>query len=80
MFCFSLIRMQTALVSEKTKHYTLLLAFDFIAHQVPNILVQSLVLGLPDKANLIHCYVVWIHHAVASGCADLCEGVATSTF
>ena len=80
MFCFSLIRMQTALVSEKTKHYTLLLAFDFIAHQVPNILVQSLVLGLPDKANLIHCYVVWIHHAVASGCADLGEQVTPCSF
>ena len=80
MFCFSLIRMQTALVSEKTKHYTLLLAFDFIAHQVPNILVQSLVFGLPDKANLIHCYVVWIHHAVASGCAYLGEQVTPCSF
>ena len=73
MFCFSLIRMQTALVSEKTKHYTLLLAFDFITHEVPDILVQSLVLGLSDEANLIHCNVVWIHHTVASGCAYLGE-------
>ena len=53
MFCFSLIRMQTALVSEKTKHYTLLLAFDFIAHQVPDILVECFVLGLPNEADLV---------------------------
>ena len=53
MFCFSLIRMQTALVSEKTKHYTLLLAFDFITHEVPDILVQGLVLGLLAEVNLI---------------------------
>ncbi len=53
MFCFSLIRMQNALVSEKTKHYTLLLAFDFITHEVPDILVQGLVLGLLAEVNLI---------------------------
>ena len=53
MFCFSLIRMQNALVSEKTKYYTLLLAFDFITHQVPNVLIQSLVLGLLAEVNLI---------------------------
>ena len=73
MFCFSLIRMQAALVSEKTKHYTLLLAFDFITHEVPNILVQGLVLGLHAEADLIHCDVVGIHQAVASGCAYLGE-------
>ena len=73
MFCFSLIRMQTALVSEKTKHYTLLLAFDFITHEVPDILVQGLVLGLHAEADLIHCDVIGIHQAVASGCAYLGE-------
>ena len=45
--------MQAALVSEKTKHYTLLLAFDFITHEVPDILIECLVLGLPDKAYLV---------------------------
>ena len=53
MFCFSLIRMQTALVSEKTKHYTLLLAFDFITHEVPDILIECLVFGLPNEADLV---------------------------
>ena len=53
MFCFSLIRMQTALVNEKTKHYTLLLAFDFITHEVPDILIECLVLGLPNEADLV---------------------------
>ena len=80
MFCFSLIRMQAALASEKTKHYTLLLAFDFIAHEVPDILVQGLVLGLHAEANLIHCDVVWIHQAVASGCAYLGEQVTPCSF
>ena len=80
MFCFSLIRMQTALVSEKTKHYTLLLAFDFITHEVPNILVQGLVLGLHAEADLIHCDVIGIHQAVASGCAYLGEQVTPSSF
>ena len=30
-----------------------LLAFDFITHEVPDILVQGLVLGLSDKTNLV---------------------------
>ena len=55
------------------QHQWLLLAFDFIAHQVPDILVECFVLGLSDEANLIHCNVVWIHHTVASGCAYLGE-------
>ena len=80
MFCFSLIRMQTALVSEKTKHYTLLLAFDFITHEVPDILVQGLVLGLHAEADLIHCDVVWIYHAVASGSTYLSKCVTPSSF
>ena len=50
-----------------------LLAFDFITHEVPDILVECFVLGLSDEANLIHCNVVWIHHTVASGCAYLGE-------
>ena len=53
MFCFSLIRMQTALVNEKTKHYRLLLAFDFITHEVPDILIECLVFGLPNEADLV---------------------------
>ena len=71
MFCFSLIRMQAALVSEKTKHYTLLLAFDFITHEVPDILIECLVFGLADEADLVCWKKVWIYHAVASGCAYL---------
>ena len=55
------------------KHQWLLLAFDFITHEVPDILVQGLVLGLHAEADLIHCDVVGIHQAVASGCADLGE-------
>ena len=80
MFCFSLIRMQTALVNEKTKHYTLLLAFDFITNEVPDILVQGLVLGLHAEADLIHCDVIGIHQAVASGCAYLGEQVTPCSF
>ena len=67
--------MQTALVSEKTKHYTLLLAFDFIAHQVPDILIECLVLGLPNEADLVSWKKVWIHHTVASSGADILEGL-----
>ena len=80
MFCFSLIRMQTALVSEKTKHYTLLLAFDFITHEVPDILIECFVLGLSDKTYLIHCDVVWIYHAVASGSTYLSKCVTPCAF
>ena len=80
MFCFSLIRMQAALVSEKTKHYTLLLAFDFITHEVPDILIECLVFGLADEADLVSWKKVWIYHAVASGCAYLGEQVTPSSF
>ena len=72
--------MQIALVSEKTKHYTLLLAFDFIAHQVPDILIECLVLGLPNEANLVWWQMIWIHHTVASGCAYLGEQVTPCSF
>ena len=57
-----------------------LLAFDFITHEVPDILVQGLVLGLHAEADLIHCDVVWIHQAVASGCAYLGEQVTPCSF
>ena len=64
----------------KTKHYTLLLAFDFIAHQVPDILIECLVLGLPNEANLVWWQMIWIHHTVASGCAYLGEQVTPCSF
>ena len=73
MFCFSLIRMQAALVSEKTKHYTLLLAFDFITHEIPYVLIERFVLGLSDKTYLVGWKGVWIHHTFSSSCADLGE-------
>ena len=57
-----------------------LLAFYFITHEVPDILVQGLVLGLHAEADLIHCDVVGIHQAVASGCAYLGEQVTPCSF
>ena len=72
--------MQTALVSEKTKHHTLLLALDFLADEVPDEAVEGLVLGLHAEADWIHCDVVWIHQAVASGCAYLGEQVTPCSF
>ena len=55
------------------KHQWLLLAFDFITHEVPDILIECLVLGLPDKAYLVWWQIIRIHHTVASGCAYLGE-------
>ena len=57
-----------------------LLAFQLVAHQVPDILIQGLVLGLIAEADLIHCDVVGIHHTVASGCAYLGEQVTPCSF
>ena len=56
-----------------------LLAFQLVAHQVPNKLIPSLVLCLIDERYLVLRNVVRVHHTFASSCADLCEGVAPST-
>ena len=55
------------------EHQCLLLAFDFIAHEVPDILIECLVLGLPNEADLVWWQIIRIHHTVASGCAYLGE-------
>ena len=73
MFCFSLIRMQTALVSEKTKHHTLLLALDFFANEVPDKAVQGLVLGLISEGSAVGVHVRSIDETCTSSVADLTE-------
>ena len=73
MFCFSLIRMQTALVSEKTKHHTLLLALDFLADEVPDEAVEGLVLGLISEGSAIGVHVRSIDETCTSSVADLTE-------
>ena len=35
------------------EHQWLLLAFDFITHEVPDVLIERLVLGLPNEADLV---------------------------
>ena len=57
-----------------------LLAFQLVAHQVPDKLIPSLVLCLIDERYLVLRNVVRVHHTFASSSADLCEGVAPSTF
>ena len=73
MFCFSLIRMQTALVSEKTKHHTLLLALDFLADEVPDEAVEGLVLALLSEGSAIGVHVRSIDETCTSSVADLTE-------
>ena len=73
MFCFSLIRMQTALVSEKTKHHTLLLALDFFANEVPNKAVEGLVLGLISEGSAVGVHVRSIDQTCTSSITDLPE-------
>ena len=73
MFCFSLIRMQTALVSEKTKHHTLLLALDFLADEVPDKAVEGLVLGLISEGSAVGVHVQSIDETRTSSIADLTE-------
>ena len=73
MFCFSLIRMQTALVSEKTKHHTLLLALDFFADEVPDEAVEGLVLALLSEGSAIGVHVRSIDETCTSSVADLTE-------
>ena len=75
MFCFSLIRMQTALVSEKTKHHTLLLALDFLADEVPDKAVQGLVLGLCCEGSAVGVHVRSIDQTCTSGVADLAKAL-----
>ena len=70
----------TALASEKTKHYTLLLAFDFIAHQVPDILIQGLVLGLTAEVHLVLRHGSWVCQTHHSSLTNLCEGSAPINF
>ena len=73
MFCFSLIRMQTALVSEKTKHHTLLLALDFFANEVPDKAVEGLVLGLISEGSTVGVHVRSIDETCTSSITDLPE-------
>ena len=40
-------------VPRRREHQWLLLAFDFITHEVPDILIECLVFGLPDEADLV---------------------------
>ena len=62
------------------EHHTLLLAFDFITHEVPDILIECFVFGLPDEADLVWWQIIRIHHTVASGCAYLGEQVTPCSF
>ena len=73
MFCFSLIRMQTALVSEKTKHHTLLLTLDFFADEVPDKAVEGLVLALISEGSAVGVHVRSIDETCTSSIADLTE-------
>ena len=73
MFCFSLIRMQTALVSEKTKHHTLLLTLDFFADEVPDKAVEGLVLALISEGSAVGVHVRSIDETCTSSVADLPE-------
>ena len=73
MFCFSLIRMQTTLVSEKTKHHTLLLALDFFANEVPDEAVESLVLGLISEGSAVGVHMRSIDETCTSSVANLPE-------
>ena len=73
MFCFSLIRMQTALVSEKTKHHTLLLALDFFADEVPDEAVQGLVLGLISEGSAVGIHLRSINQTRTSSITNLSE-------
>ena len=65
--------MQTALVSEKTKHHTLLLALDFLADEVPDEAVEGLVLGLISEGSAIGVHVRSIDETCTSSVADLTE-------
>ena len=73
MFCFSLIRMQAASVSEKTKHHTLLLALDFFANEVPDEAVEGLVLGLISEGSAVGVHVRSIDETCTSSITDLTE-------
>ena len=55
------------------QHQWLLAVFDFLANHVPNVLIEGLVLGLADEADLVSWKKVWIHHTVASSGAYLGE-------
>ena len=57
-----------------------LLAFQLLAHQVPDKLIPSLVLCLIDERYLVLRDVVRVHHTFASSSSDLREGVTPSTF
>ena len=65
--------MQTALVSEKTKHHTLLLALDFLADEVPDEAVEGLVLALLSEGSAIGVHVRSIDETCTSSVADLTE-------
>ena len=73
MFCFSLIRMQAASVSEKTKHHTLLLTLDFFANEVPDEAVEGLVLGLISEGSAVGVHVRSIDETCTSSVTDLPE-------
>ena len=65
--------MQTALVSEKTKHHTLLLALDFFADEVPDKAVEGLVLALISEGSAVGVHVRSIDKTCTSSITDLPE-------
>ena len=62
------------------QHQWLLLAFDFIAHQVPDILIQGLVLGLTAEVHLVLRHGSWVCQTYHSSLTNLCEGSAPIYF
>ena len=65
--------MPTALVSEKTKHHTLLLALDFFADEVPHEAVQGSVLALSSEGSTVGVHVRSIDETCTSSITDLTE-------
>ena len=58
----------------------LLATFHLLPHHVPNILIESLVLGLVAEGDLVWCDVAWIHHTVASPSANISKGLSPCQF
>ena len=68
-------RGEVVILASREDDGLLLAVFDFLANHIPNVLIEGLVLGLADEADLVSWKKVWIHHAVASSGADILEGL-----
>ena len=71
-------RGEVVILASREDDGLLLAVFDFLAHEVPDILIPSFVPCLVAESDLVNCDVVRIHHTLASCGADVSKSLSPS--